>query len=315
MVNTELVIQTISFVNKYFSIKQTKITRMQDNRMFFVFFRRCTKVFNLHCITLLLLAVLIAPAINCIRAQEKVHPLVQLGFNHFIGEGLIPYTKGSLISYLPSIERTGLLAKGLWAHEFHLGGGVQVCNKLDVLLNVRILQSVMSFSDIPSYEEYNTAIVSSIYPAPPFRSLTLSIAPAYRFLSGTCSPLFGVEAGTELYSNARNKFMSGYMIRLPELGPSVEGIYNSGVFFGKAKLMCDYRHKNLRFQSGLSFSYYEFSMTKAWLSDKYITVYYVDPSEQYVTGDKYTQVHYGLGFEFAIVYTFNKGNKKEGKLK
>lgn len=241
-----------------------------------------------------------------LAAQRKIVPLVNIGFNHFIGEGISPARNDSgsdFWSYLPPFD---LMANGLWAQELHIGGGINILNRYDILLYVRSIESKASFSD---YGVYYDLRPRSIHPSPPYRSLVLSLAPTYRLLKGDFSPLIGIEAGTEIYSNARGKFMSSHMILLPELKPGVESVYNSGLFFGKAKLMFEYRYKNLRFQSGASYNYYQFSFTKAWLTDKYVTVLYVAPSDQYATGGKYTTYHHGLGIEFNIVYTLGHGKK------
>ncbi len=127
--------------------------------------------------------------------------------------------------------------------------------------------------------------------------VSLSISPYYRILKSKypVSPVIGIDAGTQVWSNANNRFI--------QAGSGSNTRYNRMLFFGKAKLLADFKIKssNFNLMVGPTFNLIYFRIDK-------VLEFYND----YMVIGGYISDNYGVGFELSLMYTFPM---KKGKLK
>ncbi len=135
----------------------------------------------------------------------------------------------------------------LLSHELQIGGGIQFSDHFSLQLNVRGIQSARDVS----YQ-----IIKE-----PLRIVTLSVSPLYRMLNRKyiVSPVIGIDAGTQVWSNGFGRYVDENWIFM-ENSSSTHYLYRKGVFFGRAKLLADFRIWDFNLLIGASYNMYYFKL-------------------------------------------------------
>ena len=157
----------------------------------------------------------------------------------------------------------------LLSHELQIGGGIQFSDHFSLQLNVRGIQSARDVSDQPIKE--------------PLRIVTLSLSPLYRVLKRKymVSPVIGIDVGTQVWSNGNGRYVDDSWIFIEKPIYSYDGfLYDKGVFFGRAKLLADFRIWDFDLLIGASFNMYYFKL------------------DSHISGTK------AVGLEATVMYTF-----------
>ena len=159
----------------------------------------------------------------------------------------------------------------LLSHELQIGGGVQFNDHLSLQLNVRGIQNARGISNNTIKE--------------PLQIITVSLSPSCRFLKRNyiVSPVLAMDAGTELWSNGFGRYVDqGFEFR--ENSGYTHYLYRKGVFFGRAKILADFRVWDFNLLIGASFNMYYFKLDSDIYSTKAIglegTVMYTFPMKK-----------------------------------
>jgi len=134
--------------------------------------------------------------------------------------------------------------------------------------------------------------------------LIASIEPTYRIFNRehVFSPVIGIAVGTELTTNATDRFITedyGF-VTYGVTGAGSSGSktrYKKGVFFGKGKVLADFKIKDFNISVGPTFD----MMFIKEESFKY-----------YIDSKVYIAKNYGIGAELSFMYTFPM-KKREAK--
>ena len=144
---------------------------------------------------------------NSAFGQNKIRPFVEIGYGKNLIEGF----------YLSNVLEVGI--------------GVKLNQHFYFQLNF------MQAKDIRQYfnNDYYTSRI-------------LSLSSSYRMLKDKhiISPIFTLDIGAEIWSNARSKltYFSGSSILIEDKYEQVMYLYNKGTFFGKFKFQADIKLKN-----------------------------------------------------------------------
>ncbi len=129
---------------------------------------------------------------------------------------------------------------GLFSEEAQIGGGMQFNDYLSLQINVRGIQN--------AYNEVH-----------PLRIATLSLSPSYRILKRKyfASPVIGIDVGTQVWSNGKGRYIDRGWRFITKPANSYDGYsYSRGLFFGRAKLLADFRIWNFNLLIGASYNVY-----------------------------------------------------------
>jgi hypothetical protein len=101
------------------------------------------------------------------------------------------------------------------------------------------------------------------------------------------SPVISVDIGTQTWSNANNRFI--------RVGGDSDFRYNSGLFFGKLKLLSDFKIStyNLNLMIGPTFNMTFFKIDEV-----------IKYGDDYLVVGGYVSDNYGFGLELSLMYTF-----------
>ena len=186
-------------------------------------------------------------------AQSSLKPIVNLGY-----------------TYLYPLDN-------LWIHEVHIGGGAQFDDHFSLQLNIKGMQNARDLSSQKIKE--------------PLRIVVISISPYNRILKPKyiVSPAIGLDLGTQVWSNGNGRFISSdYSFK-----NSSNLRYERGIFFGKAKLLADFKINSFNLMIGPTFNIMYFKTGKVktdWMDNSYF--------------EKYIDERRGIGLELSLMYTF-----------
>ncbi len=133
--------------------------------------------------------------------------------------------------------------------ELQIGCGVQFNDYFSLQLTLRGIQ--------------NARDVSNHVIKDPLRIVTLSLSPYYRILKRKyfASPVIGIDVGTQIWSNGFGRYIDRNWSFINKPEHSYDGfLFNKGVFFGKAKLLVDFKIWNFNILVGPSFNMYYFKL-------------------------------------------------------
>ena len=176
--------------------------------------------------------------------------------------------------YMYSFPMGSYPLRGFGAYELQIGGGVQFNDHFSLQLNVIGIQNARKITH-PIIKER-------------LQIVTLSLSPGFRVLKSKyrVSPWVGLDVGTQIWSNGNGKYIdkSFRFINKPEY--SYDGfLYHRGFFFGRAKLLADFKLWDFNLLIGACFNMYYFKLD----GDYYLT---------------YTYNAKAVGLEGMITYTF-----------
>ncbi len=128
--------------------------------------------------------------------------------------------------------------------------------------------------------------------------VTISISPFYRILQPKykVSPVIGMDVGTQIWSNGNGRYINSDYRFTGYTSSSSNSRYNRGLFFGKVKLLADFKIKAFNIMVGPTFNLMYFKIEevgKNWFT-----------GEDYSVTDAYIDERRGFGAEFSLMYTF-----------
>ena len=136
-----------------------------------------------------------------------------------------------------------------FVHELQIGGGVQFNDYFSLQLTLRGIQNARDVSNQTIKE--------------PLRIVTLSLSPSYRIFKRKypASPVLGVDVGTQIWSNGYGRYIDRSWSFIEKPVYSYDGfLFNKGVFFGKLKLLADFKIWDFNLLIGASYNMYYFKL-------------------------------------------------------